>query len=132
MRALTIPVLITRHGYRACHFVNFVLALRMKFPTECNDYRMWAISGRQSAVLRGAECCKARTGGARMQKRTISIFLSLSQLSRLFARNVDNRLPCGVIMCSFDRAQMTSSRSDVCWRDFSSGKTLGEGHRNGI
>ena len=31
MRALTICVLITRHGYRACHIVNFVFALRRKF-----------------------------------------------------------------------------------------------------
>jgi hypothetical protein len=48
------------------------------------------------------------------------------------ARSGDNRLPCEVIMCRFDRAQKISSRSDVCWRDFSSAKALGEGHRNGI
>jgi hypothetical protein len=45
MRALTIPVLITRHGYRACHIVNFVLALRMKFrKNEPLERRNWRIN----------------------------------------------------------------------------------------
>jgi len=45
MRALTIPVLITRHGYRACHIVNFVLALRMKFrKNERLERRKWKIN----------------------------------------------------------------------------------------
>jgi len=45
MRALTIPILITRHGYRACHIVNFVLALRMKFrKNERLERRKWKIN----------------------------------------------------------------------------------------
>jgi len=45
MRALTIPILITRHGYRACHIVNFVLALRMKFrKNEPLERRNWRIN----------------------------------------------------------------------------------------
>ena len=71
MRALTIPILITRHGYRACHIVNFVLALRMKFPTECNDYR--DVGHLRAAVGSVARVrLSNRPGRATRQKRTQS------------------------------------------------------------